>query len=206
MQRAMEGLKDPRARVLLSSIDYSKALNRLDFAWCLKALKMEGACKQLIRIVASFLTDREVMVKIGNIMSDPRSVLGGVPQGSLLGVLLFNIVIDSYESTSTDIPIFEGGNDEPPSPPRLGPELVWVPAEPVERDYRHLAPWQTVPLYVLKYVDDNVLIEKLNFDSVPTGGDGTRVKHAARTQNLYRLIVAEAVRRGMVVNQVPLDL
>ena len=45
-----------------------------------------------------------------------------------------------------------------------------------------------------------MLIEKLNFDSVPTGGDGTRVKHAARTQNLYRLIVAEAVRRGMVVN------
>ena len=116
-QRAMEGLEDPRAGVLLSSIDYSKAFNRLDFAWCLKALKLKGACRQLIQIVASFLTNREMMVKVGNTLSDPRSVLGGVPQGSLLGVLLFNIAIDCYESASTDIPMFEGGAVNPPSPP-----------------------------------------------------------------------------------------
>ena len=201
-QRSMEGLEDPRAGVLLSSIDYSKAFNRLDFAWCLQALKNKGACKQLIRIVASFLSNREMMVKIGNTLSDPRVVLGGVPQGSLLGVLLFNIAIDSYESSSNDIQTYGAleVREEPSSPPRPGPDLVQVPDEPVDRDYRHLPPWQTVPLYVLKYVDDNVIIEKLNFDSVPTGGDATRVKHAARTQNLYRSIVAEAVRRGMVVN------
>lgn len=75
-----------------------------------------------------------------------------------------------------------------------------VPSEPTEQDYRYLPPWQTEPLYVLKYVDNNFTIEILNFDSVPIGGDSTRVKHAIRTQNLYQMIVYEAERRGMKVN------
>ena len=53
---------------------------------------------------------------------------------------------------------------------------------------------------MLKYVDDNVILEILNFDSVPTAGDLSRVKHAVRTQNLYHLVVHEAESRGMKVN------
>ena len=200
-QRVLEGCEDPRAGVLLSSIDYSKAFNRLDFAECLRALKRKGACQQLIRIVASFLTDRQMTVRIGSAFSDFRVVLGGVPQGSLLGVLLFNLAIDSYEANSNDVACYDPPGGEEAFPAAPGATVpARVPDEPTERDYRHLPVWQTEPLYVLKYVDDNVIIEKLNFDPVPTGGDGTRVKHAVRTQNLFRLIVHEAEMRGMRVN------
>lgn len=89
--------------MLLFSIDYSKVFNRLDFAECLKALKRKGACRQLIPLVASFLTDRHMTFKIGNTLSGLRLVLGGVPQGSLLGVLLFNLAIDSYDANSNDV-------------------------------------------------------------------------------------------------------
>lgn len=41
-------------------------------------------------------------VKVGQIMSGPRIVLGGVPQGSILGVYLFNATIDSFEAGSND--------------------------------------------------------------------------------------------------------
>lgn len=111
-QKVLEGLEDQRAGVLLSSIDYSKAFNRLDFAWCLQALKSKGACAPLIRIIASFLTNRQMMVKIGSTFSDPKSVLGGVPQGSLLGVLLFNVAIDAYEAQSLDVNAYHSQDEQ----------------------------------------------------------------------------------------------
>ncbi len=66
---------------MLLSIDYSKAFNRLDFAWCLTALEKKGAYLKLLQIVASFLTDLKMLVKVGNSFSNHRLVLGGVPQG-----------------------------------------------------------------------------------------------------------------------------
>ena len=199
-QRALENLEDQRAGTLLTSIDYSKAFNRLDFSCCLKALKAKGACTGLISIVSSFLTGRKMMVKIGNTMSDPRAVLGGVPQGSLLGVLLFNICIDDFEAHSRDTldynPTDYTAPDQAPNPPTPTP----VPEEPTGRDYRHLPQWAVELLQVLKYVDDNIIQEKLNFDSVPTDGSGTRSKHAIRTENLFRLIVHQALSCGMKVN------
>ena len=92
-QRVLEGLEDQRAVSLLTSIDYSKAFNRLDFNHCLASLEKKA---ELLRIVASFLSGRQMRVKIGNTMSEPKSVTGGVPQGSLLGVFQFNCAIDMF--------------------------------------------------------------------------------------------------------------
>ena len=200
-QQALENLEDPRAATLITSIDYSKAFNRLDFAHCLRALAAKGACRELLAIIGSFLTNRSMMVKVGNTMSTPRKVLGGVPQGSLLGVLLFNICIDDFEAHSRDIQDYSpdgvsGLTDRAPDPPDPMP----VPPEPLGRDYRHLPEWRTQLLQVLKYVDDNVIQEKLNFDATPTDGQAMRVKHAIRTQNAVREIVHQAVHRGMKVN------
>ena len=202
-QKVLENLEDPRAGVLLTSIDYSKAFNRLNFSSSLQALKDKGACQQLIRIVASFLTDRTMRVKIGSALSDPKPIMGGVPQGSRLGVLLFNALIDGFEAHSTDIQPY----DLPPSnPPTLNqrsdghPALLPVPDEPIGRDCLHLPPWRVEPLQVLKIVDDNVVQEKINFDGVPTDGYSFRTRHAIRTQNLTHGIVHEAKTRGLRVN------
>ena len=53
---------------------------------------------------------------------------------------------------------------------------------------------------VYKYVDDNVILEKLNFDTVPSDGRFVRDKWAVRTQNAFCSIVFQALAQGMKIN------
>ena len=88
-QLILESLEDPRAATTLLSIDFAKAFNRMDHFACLDALKNMGASKSSLGLVQAFLTGRTMSVKIGNARSDPRTVPGGSPQGSILGNYLF---------------------------------------------------------------------------------------------------------------------
>ena len=53
-----------------------------------------------MRLIAAFLTDRTMQVRVGSARSLPRQVSGGCPQGSILGVLPFNITTDNLEEDS----------------------------------------------------------------------------------------------------------
>ena len=88
---------------MVTSIDYSKAFNRMSFQKCLEALTRNGASNEVLRLVAAFLTDRTMSVKVGEAMSKPREVHGGCPQGSILGVFLFNATVDDLESGCEDL-------------------------------------------------------------------------------------------------------
>ena len=96
-QRMLEDLDDYRAATVVTSVDYSKAFNRMSFQKCLLALAKKGASNQVLQLVATFLTNRRMVVKVGQIHSDPKEVWGGCPQGSILGVFLFNATIDDLE-------------------------------------------------------------------------------------------------------------
>ena len=201
-QDVLEGLDDSRAGVLLSSIDYSKAFNRLDFARCLTALKAKGVGQELINIIASFLSGRQMSVKVGNCRSELRPVQGGVPQGSRLGVFLFNCTIDNFEAFSEDVATYGPLPNEILSETELDaiPPDLPIPTYDNSRNYKHLPPFGELPLYVQKYVDDNIIMERINFDQIPTDGYTFRIFEAIRTQNLFRQIVARALACGMQVN------
>ena len=200
-QQVLQNIEDPRAASLLMSIDYSKAFDRLNFAACLKSLKAKGASSESLRIKGSFLTDRKMTVKVGNCFSSLRNVDSGAPQGLLLGVSLFNTYIDDFEAFSKDVTNYNPTTnynltERAPNPPVGLP----VPPEPNERDYRHLPPWEELLLQVLKYIDDNIINEKINFDNVPTDGHFVRTKRAVRTENLVSEIFHQATWLGMVIN------
>ena len=171
-QQVLENLEDSRAASLLTSIDYSKAFNRLDFGHCLRALARKGASTEVIGIVASFLTSRTMAVKVGQAFSSPRIVLGGVPQGSILGVFLFNATIDSFEAGSKDVDRYRviGGRQDlqpDPDPDEYDRSLDNKPAPAYNRP--SFRAWRHEPLVVLKYVDDNIILEKVFFDGSAQG-------------------------------------
>ena len=74
-------LEDNRSATVMAAIDYSRAFNRLEHAPCLRALAKKGAPNIIIELIASFLMDRQMSVKVGEKFSTPRSANAGAPQG-----------------------------------------------------------------------------------------------------------------------------
>ena len=253
LQEICENAEDYRSATVLTAIDYSKAFNRVSFQHCLEALRKKGASTPVLRIIASFLTNRTMTVKVGSSWSEPLDVNGGCPQGSVLGVLLFNTTTDDLEvdflrneRRRLRLPEQEEPGSPPPNPvvpstapststPTSEPRIPVANISPISAGgfrwndpnviYRPSLPTRTAEQPVLvsptreeavgtqvlvekqvrvfKYVDDNIICEKLNMGATPTFTSGDKVykeKQAISSQNAFRSISCNAVAIGMKVN------
>ena len=90
----MEGwrhARDDKPVVSLLSTDMSKAFDSLHPPLLLSKLNAHGFESSTVRLLESYLCDRNYRVKIGDLVSSSRTVNRGCPQGSALGPLLWNI-------------------------------------------------------------------------------------------------------------------
>jgi hypothetical protein len=81
--------------------DFSKAFDRVSHNVLIQKLLSRHAPFQLVCWIRNFLSNRIQRVVLGSTTSDWVSVTSGVPQGTILGPLLFSIYIDDVDNILT---------------------------------------------------------------------------------------------------------
>ena len=83
-----------KTAIMACMVDFSKAFNRQNHNILITKLSDMGVPGWLLKIVIAFLENREMVVNYKGKQSSIKSLPGGGPQGTLLTLQLFIILID----------------------------------------------------------------------------------------------------------------
>ena len=83
-------------------LDYEKAFDKVDIGILCHRLKEKKIYGKMGIWIHNFLCDRSQRILANGDISDESSIISGVPQGTVLGPLLFLILIDSLGDIDMD--------------------------------------------------------------------------------------------------------
>ena len=83
-------------------LDLSKVFDSLNHELLIAKLRCYWLDQNAIEFFKSYLTNRYQYCKMNNTLGDWRKIIAGVPQGSIVGPLLFNIFLNDIFSFLKD--------------------------------------------------------------------------------------------------------
>ena len=92
-------------------LDLSKAFDSLKYDILLSKLQYYGLQNKALLLLKSYLHERSQYVQIENVKSCCHPVLCGIPQGSALGPLLFNILINDIPKATSKYKVIMCADD-----------------------------------------------------------------------------------------------
>ena len=88
-----------RSAVLMTCLDWSAAFDRQDPTLAIKRFIELGVRPSLIPLLASYLTDRKMQVKFNGELSEFLALIGGGPQGTLLGKIEYLVQSNDHANS-----------------------------------------------------------------------------------------------------------
>ena len=98
LQAIYEAVDSGDAGVRIFFADFSKGFDLIDHAILMEELGKLDVHPTLLTWISAFLTNRPQAVRIGGTLSDWRTLKGGLPQGTRLGVILFTVMTNKLLS------------------------------------------------------------------------------------------------------------
>ena len=133
--------------------DWSKAFNKCNHNIIMRILSAMKLPMWLLRLILSYLENRKMILRFRGCSSDPKDMPGGMPQGTLLGVILYILYIN---------PVGFPGEVTTKISDTL--HQYWNPLHNVPDPTQN---YETLPpsIQSIKFMDDATLQEKVNLNT-----------------------------------------
>jgi ribonuclease P/MRP protein subunit RPP40 len=109
-EKILDALRN-KSNMDIIMLDYSKAFDKINHSILLFKLRKLGISGNLAKWIGHFLLNRTQRVSINGYLSQPSQVTSGVPQGTILGPILFLIYIADIGDNLTECTLSSYADD-----------------------------------------------------------------------------------------------